>query len=77
MKRKILFFTLLFALLACVFAISASAADVEFDGVYFTTYDNATAYEGFDGTATVNTKNQLPWNFLDLKMPDVSKHILQ
>ena len=58
MKKKTLLLVVMVAILCCILAIGVSAADVEFDGVFYTTSDNTTAYEGYDGTATVNTKNQ-------------------
>ncbi len=58
MKKRLLLTVALVALLCCLFALCASAAEVNVGDVFYTTYDNATAYEGYDGTATVNTKNQ-------------------
>lgn len=58
MKKRLLLVVAMMALLCCLFALSVSAANVEVDGVYFTTTDNASAYEGYDGTASVNTSNK-------------------
>lgn len=58
MKKRLLLIVAMMALLCCLFALSVSAANVEVDGVYFTTTDNSSAYEGYDGTASVNTSNK-------------------
>ena len=58
MKKRLLLIVAMMALLCCLFALSVSAANVEVDGVYFTTTDNASAYDGYDGTASVNTSNK-------------------
>lgn len=57
MKKKLLFIVCIMALLCCIFALSVSAAEVEVGNVFYTTYTSS-AYEGYDGTAAVNTKNQ-------------------
>ncbi len=58
MKKKLLLIVAMMAVLCCLLIVGASAAEVVFDNVYYSTSDNASAYEGYDGTATVNTKNQ-------------------
>lgn len=54
MKKRALLLIAIFAVLMCIFAISASAADVTIDGVVYTTADNSN-YDSYNGSATVKS----------------------
>ena len=70
MKKKLLFFVMML-FVVCLFAVAASA--VEVDGIYYT-FTKTDAYPGYDGTATVNTENRTSGTLTNVVIPEIVEY---